>query len=125
MPRSFAEIIVGLFPAWFDFGEDKFAVLRWRRGLHLIVSGDHGLAILSTSDSRCMSCRFFLGGAAEEARMDMHYQPSAEQLRRARAVILMALVKLFPGRDRLPDDLARLVPQGKAFPPAWDGRIVR
>ena len=28
---SFARIIVGLFPVWFDFAADKFAVLAWSK----------------------------------------------------------------------------------------------
>src|SRR5262245_54081642 len=115
VPASFARIIVGLFPVWFDFGADKFAVLAWERGSHLIVSGSkYGFAIISTSDSRCMAC-IYLGETYELARMDMHYQPSAKQTERARTVILMALVKLFPGIDHLPDDLAGLVPAGRVF----------
>jgi hypothetical protein len=124
VPASFARIIVGLFPDWFDFSADKFAVLAWDRGLHLVVSGsEYGLAIFSTSDSRCMSC-ICLGQSVEQARMDMNYQPSAEETERARAVIRLALHRLFPGQGELPDDLARLVPEGRVFPPSWDGRIV-
>lgn len=124
VPTSFARIIVGLFPDWFDFAADKFAVLGWERGLHLIVSGsEYGFAIISTSDSRCMSC-IYLGASMEEARLDMHYQPSAAQVGKAKAVIRMALQKLFPERDSLPEELRRLVPEGRVFPQSWDGQIV-
>lgn len=123
VPASFARIIVGLFPDWFDFAADKFAVLAWGRGLHLIVSGqEYGFAIISTSDSRCMSC-IYVGESSDEARMDMHYQPEEQQAQRARTVIQMALNKLFPDRGELPEDLRRLVPESRVFPRSWDGRV--
>ena len=60
----------------------------------------------------------------EDARMDMHYQPSAAEVGKAKAVIRMALQKLFPERDSLPEELRRLVPEGRVFPQSWDGQIV-
>jgi hypothetical protein len=120
---SFARIIIELFPEWFDFGADKFAVLAWDRGLHLIVSGsEYSFAFSSTSDSRCMSCKY-LGPSVEQARMDMHYRPSAEQAERARTVIRLALHRLFPANGNLPEDLRGLVPEGRVFPPSWDEGI--
>lgn len=123
VPASFARIIVGLFPDWFDFAADKFAVLSWERGLHLIVSGsEYGFAIISTSDSRCMSC-IYLGTSMEQARLDMHYQPAVEQTDRAKTVIRLVLRRLFPEHGALPEELQQLVPPGRVFPQTWDGQI--
>ncbi len=123
VPASFARIIVGLFPGWFEFTPGQFAVLAWDRGLKLVVSGpEPGVAIFHTSDSRCMSC-VYVGEAVEEARMDMHYQPDPEQTERARAIISLALRRLFPERGRAPDPAGVVVPADKVFPPAWNGRV--
>lgn len=118
---EFARIIVGLFPDWFDFGVDKFAVLAWDRGLHIVVSGpEYGFVLISTSDSRCMSCNY-LGATFDNARIDMHYQPSPEQIDRATTVIRLALTKLFSDQPPESNDALVPIPGGKVFPDGWDG----
>jgi hypothetical protein len=119
---SFAKIIVSLFPDWFDFGSDKFAVLVWEGGFHLIVSGDQDMALISTSNSRCMSCVYF-GKVNDQSRMDMHYQPSPNELDRAKTVIRLALTKLFPKRTMNCDIMALSIRDGKVFPDGWDMRF--
>ena len=114
---------MGLFPSWFDFAPHKFAVLAFKRGLHLIVSGaEYGFAIISTSDSRCISCIYLGTSSIESARMDMHYEPRAEQTERARVVLELALFKLFPGHGDIPKEIALLIPEGHVFPPSWSDR---
>lgn len=118
-PFSFARIIVDLFPDWFDFGRDKFAILPWALGLRIVLCGPNGdFVTIATSDSRCMSCRY-LGHRVDEARMDLHYRPSLQQLDHVRAVLQMALHALFPDQGELPEELARLIPPGRVFPENW------
>ncbi len=119
-PSSFAKVIVDLFPNWFDFGPDKFAILAWDQGLRFVLSGRNGdFATIATSDSRCMTCQY-VGERMEEARMDMHYQPHPDQLDRARAVLQMALHALFPDQEALPEELAQMIPPGRVFPEKWE-----
>jgi len=123
VPASFARIIVGLFPEWFEFAASQFAILAWDRGLQLVVSGTaRGLAIFPTSNSRCMSC-MYIGEEFDAARMDMHYRPQPEQAERARAVIGLALHRLFPERGLAPIPAGVVVPPGRVFPPTWSGRF--
>lgn len=86
-----ARIIVGLFPESFDFGSDKFAVLGWGRGLILVISGldSGGVAVISTSDSRNIFCS--VSGVPARWTLSMHYEPSTEELERARGAILEVL----------------------------------
>lgn len=118
---AFARIIIGLFPDWFDFAPGRFAVLtNGHRGLKLVVTGaTRDLAIFPTSDSRCMWCYYYSGRTVESARMDMHYEPRPEHVARARAVVALALHRLFPERGPAPTPAEVVVPAGRVFPPAW------
>jgi hypothetical protein len=121
VPERFARIILELFPDWFDFAADKFVVYPSPRGWKLIAFNAEGAkVILSTSNSRCMFCIYRApSGEEAAANMDMHYTPLPEQKKRARAVIHLALHHLFPGHAGLPDELRRMVPEGRVFPPDW------
>jgi hypothetical protein len=120
VPLQFAKIIVGLFPPWFDFASDKFAIQREESGLRLTITDQRGGVIeIQTSPSRCMTCVVDIRGSVEKARIDMHYEPSADQLRRARSVIQLALAKLFPQLETIPSELSRQVPEGRVFPKEW------
>lgn len=123
-PVTFARIIIGMFPTWFDFGEDKFGILVWRRGLHLIVSGETSTLLrITTSDSRCMAC-CLVGESIHEARIDMHYRPFPDQAAHAKVVIGLAVHALFPERGPAPLPAGVVVPPGKVFPTGWNGEIV-
>lgn len=120
--RSFARTLIELFPPWFTFAPEHFAVLTWGMGLHLVVSGPTSdrrarVALLTTSDSRNMTCAVLASSDArgEVADVSMHYTPSPEQRARARDVIALALHALFPEApvDRA---LLRRVPEGRVFP---------
>ncbi len=126
VPVSFAKIIVELFPPWFDFNSNKFAVLTWEKGLHLIVSGsEYGFAIISTSNSRRMSCIYFGSQSVEEARMDMHYRPNDDQIARAKVIIDLVLRKLFPEYEAFANSpLLVEVEKGRVFPSSWSSEPV-
>ncbi len=122
-PVAFARIVIGLFPDWFDFAPGRFAVLAdGHRGLKLVVAGsERDFAVFPTSNPRVMRCYYYgsPGGTAESARTDMHYEPSPEHLARARAVVALALHRLFPERGPAPVAAGVVVPAGRVFPPAW------
>ncbi len=120
--RSFATLLLEMFPPWFDFAPEHLAILRWSLGLHLVVTGpgrdrDAPVAIITTSDSRRISIAVHhsdrVGG--ETADISMHYSPSDEQRAHARASIALALHALFPAQPIDPG-LAAQVPGGKIFP---------
>lgn len=114
---SFAKIIVGFFPKWFEFRPETFAVHAWERGLKLVVSGSgFGMAVFPTSSSRCMSGLLYHRQGVEHARMDMHYTPSAEQAERARLVVTIALHQLFPEQGPAPLPSGSVIPEGQIFP---------
>ena len=119
---SFARIIIGLFPEWFDFGENKFSILKLgQRGLLLIASGEtRAWFEITTSDCRGMIC-CLTGETNDYARIDMHYQPSPEQLDRARFVIGLAAHALFPERGPAPLPDGAVILPGRVFPTGWRG----
>lgn len=107
--RSFAHHLVGLFPPWFDFAPERFSVLAWDLGLHLVVAGPSpvrapAIGVISTSDSRNIKCAtldtFCAGG--EVADIPMHYTPSAAQRADAAAAIAAMLRHLYPARAEVP-----------------------
>ena len=114
--------MVDLFPPWFDFAADKFAILGTRRQVRLIFcnpgqfrSPDH--ALISTSDSRQMRCSVSLRDRVEHGFMDMHYTPSPEHRERARSTIALALRALYPERgDPIPPGVAGPIADGRVYP---------
>lgn len=103
--RDFAHHLVAMFPPWFDFAPERFSVLAWDLGLHLVVAGPSpvrapAIGVISTSDSRNIRCAtldtFRVGGHV--ADIAMHYTPSDEQRERAAAAIAQMLHHLYPDR---------------------------
>ncbi len=124
--KAFARILIELFPPWFTFAPEQFAVLTWSLGLHLVVSGPTRdrraqVALVTTSDSRQMCCAVHTSHDApgEIARIDMHYTPDDAQRERARTAIALALHALYPDAPIDPS-LAARVPAGRVFPPDRD-----
>lgn len=123
--RAFANLLLDLFPPWFDFAPEHLAILRWSLGLHLVVTGpgrgrDAPVAIITTSDSRQMSIAVHHSArvCGETAELSMHYSPGEAHSARARANIGLALHALFPERPIDPE-LAAIAAQasaGKVFP---------
>ncbi|HUQ08043.1 MAG TPA: hypothetical protein VM261_36360 [Kofleriaceae bacterium] len=107
--RSFAHILVELFPPWFDFAPARFSVLAWDLGLHLVVGGpspvrDPMIGVISTSDSRNLRCATLAThdtrGTVED--IPMHYTPSDAQRAAAAAAIARMLAHLYRGRADTP-----------------------
>jgi hypothetical protein len=107
--RSFAHILVSLFPPWFDFAPHHFAVLAWDLGLHLVIAGPSPvraptIGVISTSDSRNLKCAtlttFRVDGRV--ADIQMHYAPSDEHRARAATEIASMLDQLYPARPQTP-----------------------
>lgn len=123
--RTFASLLLDLFPAWFDFAPRHLAILQWSLGLHLVVTGPGRdrtapVVMITTSDSRLMSIAIHHSTRerGEIAEISMHYSPSEEHRARARANIALALRELFPEQPVAPElaALAAQIPAGKVFP---------
>jgi hypothetical protein len=123
--RAFANLLLDLFPPWFDFAPEHLAILRWSLGLHLVVTGpgrcrDGPVAIITTSDSRQMSIAVHHSArvCGETAKISMHYSPSEVHRARARTNIGVALHALFPEQPIDPERaaIAAQVSAGKIFP---------
>ncbi|MCE9576904.1 MAG: hypothetical protein K8W52_27405 [Deltaproteobacteria bacterium] len=120
--KAFARILIELFPPWFTFAPEQFAVLTWSMGLHLVASGPSAdrradVMLITTSDSRQMRCAVHASWAArgETATIGMHYEPSDAHRERARTAIALAMHALHPGTPIDPD-LAARVPPRRVFP---------
>lgn len=125
--HQFAWIVIGMVPAWFDFGADKFAVepgehssldLVWKSPRH-----PSRRARIRLSSSRNIDCIATDGGTiVDRGMMSMHYTPSAKQHERARLVVLCALRWLLPDHpvDELPAEVVARVRAGCVFPDSED-----
>jgi hypothetical protein len=74
---TFALHILELFPPWFDFAPERFAILGDRDRIRLFVANSDDLRsvdhlVISTSDARCMDCTVISRGMVVDHTMDMH-----------------------------------------------------
>jgi hypothetical protein len=118
---DFAWIVIGMSPAWFDFGADTFKVeSAGYSALELVFTGTRDrtrTARVRLSDSRNIYCRAGDGTINDDGIMSMHYTPSREQYDNARMILHCALRWLFPDQpvDVAPELIAR-IPPGLVFP---------
>jgi hypothetical protein len=98
----FAWILIDLFPAWFDFADDKFGVEGDADDQVTLVLRSPRFpgrrATIALSSSRVIECRAS-GELKDTGMMSMHYGPSDQQRKQARQTLCCALHWLFPGAD--------------------------
>lgn len=124
VPLGFARHVVQSFPEWFDFADDKFAMIV-NGSVELVVAGN-GYLMIPLGVSRCISCLCVWQGTVESARMDLGYHPDAGELANAKTVISLALRRLFPQQECLADDrFMRATRNDQVFPAALRYGVLR